>query len=174
MGLRTFVNGGEFRANFGFAMAVLLSLCEHRQQNRALKTEALLAVEALLLVCVRAEFVFAPILLLVLGPCACGIGRSLLCSAPTLGLPWLCSCPSASTGSRTGHSRQRRCWPWRLSCWCVSVFRAIVGIVTACKVDAVSSCSPAVHCQQAASRVLAIMQVDEHSTRTRASVYAGV
>ena len=32
-------------------MAVLLSLCEHRQQNRALKTEALLAVEALLLVC---------------------------------------------------------------------------------------------------------------------------
>ena len=42
------VNAVAFRGNYGFAIAVVLSMCEYKQPNRALKQLGLLTLESLI------------------------------------------------------------------------------------------------------------------------------
>jgi hypothetical protein len=51
--IRAWMNGPATRVVFGFAAAVLLRYCEHKQKSRAIKTSALSTLELLLLVCFK-------------------------------------------------------------------------------------------------------------------------
>jgi hypothetical protein len=51
--IRAWMNGPATRVVFGFAAAVLLRYCDHKQKSRAIKTSALNTLELLLLVCLK-------------------------------------------------------------------------------------------------------------------------